>query len=86
MRGITPEAAIGELEKLRTSASTTTRPLGTNALSKHLKETRELAARATISSSTSGGCSSSPVVNPLSFAFVLKICANSVASGAVIGT
>jgi len=86
VRGITPEVAIGELEKLRTSVSTTTRLLGMNALSKHLKETRELAACAATSSSTGGGCSSSPVVYTLPFAFALKICANSVTLGAAVST
>jgi hypothetical protein len=42
---------------------TGTRPLGTNALSKHLKEVRELAACAAISSSTSSARSSLPVVD-----------------------
>jgi hypothetical protein len=44
-RGITPVAAIAELETLRSTASTGTKPLGTNALSSHLKAARELAAR-----------------------------------------
>jgi hypothetical protein len=46
-RGVTPAAAIAELETLRLTASTGTKPLGTNALSNHLKAARELAARTT---------------------------------------
>jgi hypothetical protein len=37
-RGISPEMAIAELEEMRSAASTATKPLGTNALSKHIKE------------------------------------------------
>jgi hypothetical protein len=44
-RGISPETAIAELEEMRSAASTATKPLGTNALSKHIKEARESAAR-----------------------------------------
>jgi len=43
-RGITPGAAIAELEVLKSTASGGTKVLGTNALSKHLKEVREQAA------------------------------------------
>jgi hypothetical protein len=43
-QGITPAAAIAELETLRSTALTGTKPLGTNALSNHLKAAHELAA------------------------------------------
>jgi len=43
-RGISPEMAITELEEMRSAASTATKPLGTNALSKHIKEARESVA------------------------------------------
>jgi hypothetical protein len=38
MRGISPETAIAELEEMRYTASTATKPLGMNTLSKHIKE------------------------------------------------
>jgi hypothetical protein len=59
--GITPDTEIAELKTLKSTASGGTKVLGTNALSKHLKEVREQAAR----TAKAAGVVNAPIVNIL---------------------
>lgn len=69
-QGITPEAAIAQLDSMRSTASPTNKPLGTNALSIHLKQAREGIAMTASTSTNLSSATGHEVVSTKLFAFL----------------